>query len=318
MCRLNPKVDFAFKKLFGSEENKDLLMALINSVLSNAYEMEQREFTPITSIELRNPYNLADYQAGKMTILDIKAQDEKNIWYDIEMQIGYQAYFAKRAMYYWSQVYTEQLKSKGRYGTLNKVIGISFLDFECFTGVPHHNIYRLLNSISKAELEDICELHFVELEKFKRELPGVLSALDRWILFLNHAGEYDSRNIPGDLAQDEMVKKAVTRLDVLSLSEEEWEIYKDREKARMDQLGILESAISKAREEGMEEGMEKGLEKGLEQGKADLVIKQLCKKFQQVPEPLLEKLRALPADKLDRIGEDIFEIATIADLERYF
>ena len=78
MCKLNPKVDFAFKKLFGSEENKSILIDFINSVVSQ----ENR----IANIELKNPYNIENYKNGKMTILDIKAVDEKGTWYDIEMQ----------------------------------------------------------------------------------------------------------------------------------------------------------------------------------------------------------------------------------------
>jgi len=68
MCRINPRVDFAFKKLFGSEENKDLLMSLINAVVG--------EEDQVVDLTLKNPYNLADYQAGKMSILDIKAEDK--------------------------------------------------------------------------------------------------------------------------------------------------------------------------------------------------------------------------------------------------
>lgn len=87
MCRLNPKVDFAFKKLFGSSENKDILISFINSVLS---EDEQ-----VKDIELKNPYNIASYRKGKMTILDIKAVDENGTWYDIEMQLAGQGYYGK-------------------------------------------------------------------------------------------------------------------------------------------------------------------------------------------------------------------------------
>jgi predicted transposase/invertase (TIGR01784 family) len=56
MCRINPRVDFAFKKLFGSEENKDLLISLINAVVS---EKDQ-----VADVMLRNPYSLADYHPG--------------------------------------------------------------------------------------------------------------------------------------------------------------------------------------------------------------------------------------------------------------
>ncbi|WP_010241428.1 Rpn family recombination-promoting nuclease/putative transposase, partial [Clostridium arbusti] len=92
MCRLNPKVDFAFKKLFASPENKDLLISFINSMLS--------EDQQILDIELKNPYNIGNYRKGKMTILDVKAVDEKGVWYDIEMQLAEQSFYDKRAFYY--------------------------------------------------------------------------------------------------------------------------------------------------------------------------------------------------------------------------
>ena len=92
MCRLNLKVDLPFKKLFASPGNKDLLISFINSMLS---EDEQ-----ISDIELKNPYNIANYRKGKMTILDIKAVGEKGVWYDIEMQLAEQSFYDKRAFYY--------------------------------------------------------------------------------------------------------------------------------------------------------------------------------------------------------------------------
>ena len=78
MCKINPRVDFAFKKLFGSEENKDLLISLINAIVS---QQDQ-----VVELELKNPYNLADYQAGKMSILDIKAKAENGQWFNVEIQ----------------------------------------------------------------------------------------------------------------------------------------------------------------------------------------------------------------------------------------
>jgi predicted transposase/invertase (TIGR01784 family) len=92
VCRLNPKVDFAFKKLFGSPENKDILISFINSILSDDQQ--------IKDIELKNPYNIVNYTKGKMSILDIKAVDEKGTWYDIEMQLTEQIFYEKRACYY--------------------------------------------------------------------------------------------------------------------------------------------------------------------------------------------------------------------------
>ena len=77
MCRINPKVDFAFKKLFGSAENIDILTEFVNSVLEQGAITAGEVFHPIEQLTLKNPYNLADYEKGKMSILDIKAQDSQ-------------------------------------------------------------------------------------------------------------------------------------------------------------------------------------------------------------------------------------------------
>ena len=92
MCKINPRVDFAFKKLFGSEENKDLLISLINAIVSDEEQ--------VVEVELKNPYNLADYRAGKISILDIKAKAENGRWFNVEMQIREDNNFDKRAIYY--------------------------------------------------------------------------------------------------------------------------------------------------------------------------------------------------------------------------
>lgn len=84
MCRINPRVDLAFKKLFGSEENKDLLISLINAIVPDEDQ--------VADIELRNPCNLVDYRAGKLSILDIKAYSLVGRWYNVEMQISEDLY----------------------------------------------------------------------------------------------------------------------------------------------------------------------------------------------------------------------------------
>jgi len=219
MCRLNPKVDFAFKKLFGSEENKDLLISFINSILP--------EDKQIKGVELKNPYNIANYKKGKMTILDIKAVDEKGTWYDIEMQMAEQGYYDKRALYYWSKVYTEQIDSGKYFETLRKTISINILDFNYLDEEDFHNSYGIYNRKSSKELSDIFDMHFIELEKFDKSYKDIKTTLDRWIAFLNRAYEIDKDNIPAELAVDKEVSKAIETLDIMYLDKEEGEIYEN-------------------------------------------------------------------------------------------
>ena len=103
MLHLNPRVDFAFKKLFGTEENQAILKAFINAVLPDSEQ--------VTEIQLLNPYNQPNRADDKLSILDIKAKDKDGKYYNIEMQITDQVDYQQRALYYWAKCYADQLQS---------------------------------------------------------------------------------------------------------------------------------------------------------------------------------------------------------------
>lgn len=258
MCRLNPKVDFAFKKLFGSEENKDILISFINSMLS--------EDQQIKDVYLKNPYNIANYKKDKMSILDIKAVDERGIWYDIEMQLSEQLFYEKRAFYYWAKVYSDQLEGGYNYDKLRKTISINILDFDYLDEEEFHNVYKVYNEKSKKELSTVFEMHFVELNKFKKDYKDVKTALDRWIVFLNRAYELEKNRIPEELAVDEAVKKAVEKLDVMYLDREEREIYENDLKRLRDYIAEMKTAEEKGMQKGIEQGIQRGIEQGIQKG----------------------------------------------------
>jgi predicted transposase/invertase (TIGR01784 family) len=124
MARLNPRVDLAFKKIFGVEENKDLLISLINSIVSDEDQ--------VADLTLLNPYNPQSFKKDKLSILDIKAKGVDGTLFNIEVQITDEADYSKRALYYWAKLYTGQLKESEEYGKLNKTIGIHILNFISF------------------------------------------------------------------------------------------------------------------------------------------------------------------------------------------
>jgi len=256
MCKINPRVDFAFKKLFGSEENKDLLISLINAIVS---EEEQ-----VVEVELKNPYNLVDYRAGKMSILDIKAKSEGGRWFNVEMQISEDYNFDKRAIYYWAKLVTEQLSEGMMFKELKKTISINIMDFNFIPDIEEmHNCYKIINTATGKDdkLHDIFELHYIELRKFKKTYQEINSVLDRWSSFLTKADKLDKDSIPAELSIDKNIVKAIGAVDRM-FDEEERVIYE----TRMQSLADIESKIASAEEKGMEKGMEKGIEKGMEQG----------------------------------------------------
>ena len=249
MTVLNPRVDFAFKKLFGSEENKDILISLINSIVSKNNQ--------VIDVTLLNPYNNKEHPSDKLSILDIKATDEKGRQYNIEMQITDQVYYNQRALYYWSRLYTSQLQEGDAFGDLKKTISINILNFDYFDEEPtYHNVFKVLHAEShKSYFEDL-ELHFIELHKFDDETGPIQTTLDRWAKFLKKAHRYDKITFPAELRVEPAIEKAFLSLNTLSLDKDEREIYE----ARLKWLRDEDAALQKAHEKGIEQGIEQGIE----------------------------------------------------------
>ncbi|WP_029631730.1 PD-(D/E)XK nuclease family transposase [Zavarzinella formosa] len=78
---IDPKVDYAFKKLFGSPAHKNLLIHLLNAL------MVMRLRAPITDIEILNPFSVKVSPEDKLSILDVKARDADGRLYLVEMQV---------------------------------------------------------------------------------------------------------------------------------------------------------------------------------------------------------------------------------------
>jgi len=139
MSNINPRVDLAFKKIFGVEENKDLLISLINSIVG--------EEDQVSEVTLLNPYNPKNFKSDKLSILDIKATNQDGKKFNIEIQISDEADYDKRALYYWAKIYTEQLKESEDYSKLSKAIGIHILNFTSIPDVEkYHNVFHITDS----------------------------------------------------------------------------------------------------------------------------------------------------------------------------
>src|SRR5262245_41869169 len=110
MGKISPRVDIAFKKIFGVEENKDLLISLINSIVS--------EEDQVSEVTLLNPYNPKNFRSDKLSVLDIKAKGKNGKLFNIEIQVSDEGDYDKRALFYWAKLYTEQLQNGQDYSQL--------------------------------------------------------------------------------------------------------------------------------------------------------------------------------------------------------
>jgi predicted transposase/invertase (TIGR01784 family) len=273
MKKITPRVDIAFKKIFGVEENKDLLISLINSIVS--------EEDQVKSVTLLNPYNYKSFKKDKLSILDVKAEGEDGKKFNIEIQITDEADYDKRALYYWAKLYTNQLKEAEDYGSLAKAIGIHILNFTSILGVPaYHNVFHIREKETGLLYFKDLELHTIELNKFledgKKELKDfvgkIKSALDMWSLFLSRHDLLNKEKLPSNL-NDPALKKALGVLEIMNFTDDEWMAYEDRLKWFM----IESNTLRKYEGKGFAEGKAQGIEEGERQKAIDISKNMLSK-----------------------------------------
>jgi len=236
------KTDIAFKKVFGSEQHKDVLIAFLNAILDLHGERQ------IKSVTLKNPWQPPDISILKETILDIKAVDNRDVSFIIEMQVEKKYAFKKRTLYYTSKAYTSQIDVGDDYPKLNQVIFIGILDFKCFEGSDYLTRHLILNqSTQKQELKDL-EFNFVELPKFNKNEEQLEGVIDKWVYFIKNAGSLSM--IPKSAELTPGLHEAYNQASVFSWSKEELNVYEYR---RMEETSDRYK---------MQEEYEKGIEKG--------------------------------------------------------
>ena len=262
---ISPRVDIAFKKIFGVEENKDLLISLINSIVGREDQ--------VSDVTLLNPYNPKNFRNDKLSIIDIKAQGKGGKRFNIEIQISDEADYDKRALYYWAKLYTEQLRATEDYSLLAKAIGIHILNF---TSIPeiekYHNVFHIREQESNLLYFRGLELHTIELKKFcsrQEELTDLMAkvktSLDMWVAFLTRHDLLKKDHLPAPL-NDPSLQKALHVLDVMNFGPEEREAYEDHLKWLRIETNTLKKAEDKGREQGIQIGKELGIQEGKEQG----------------------------------------------------
>lgn len=252
--KISPRIDIAFKKIFGVEENKDLLISFINSVVSKEDQ--------VSSVTILNPYNPKNFKKDKLSILDIKAENENGKRFNIEIQISDEADYDKRALYYWAKLYTEQLQVAQDYSTLSKAIGIHILNFTSIPEVKnYHNVFHITEKNSGLAYFKDLELHTIELNKFtdnpNEQLSDIInkvkSSLDMWTTFLTRNDLLKADHLPKEL-NDQNLKKAISVLEVMNFSEDEREAYENH----LKWLRIETNTLKKMRAEGVAEGEARG------------------------------------------------------------
>jgi len=239
---LSIKTDYAFKKVFGSDNSKNILKSFLNSTLELP--------SPIENLEIVNPYNVPKLQGMKETAVDVKALLEDKTKVIIEMQILNHNGFESRILYNTAKNYANQLDKGAKYHLLNPVIALTIVNFKMFEFDKYKSIFKLLEKEHFTEYKDDIQLQFIELPKFDKTLEECTTIEDKWIYFIKNARGMEV----APAFEDPNLIEAVEIANTASMTKEELEIQDKRE----EYIFIQKSSIEKGREEGREKGKEEG------------------------------------------------------------
>lgn len=246
---INPKTDFAFKKIFGSPQSKDILISFLNALL---YEGEPA----IQDLRILDPYQAPRIEGVKESYLDVKAELTSGKAVIIEMQVLNVLGFKKRVLYNAAKAFSTQLDAGDGYALLNPVIALTITDFEMFAHSDRVvSRYQLKEKEELTDYSDDIELVFAELPKFQKSIDELTSLTDKWLYFLKEANHLEA--IPERLGQEPAIQNAfevarqsrLTRTEIEILDRQAMFIHDSR------------NAVLLGRAEGRAEGVEIGEKK---------------------------------------------------------
>ncbi|PHG70360.1 Rpn family recombination-promoting nuclease/putative transposase [Bacillus toyonensis] len=254
---VNLRVDFAFKQLFGTKGNEDILMEFLNAVLQKSLS------APITSVVLEDPHLPKEYKEDKLSIMDVRATLGTGELVNIEVQIANKHDIQKRSLYYWSRLYASQMQEGMPYRELKRAITINVLDFIVF---PIHDSFHTTGNLWDVEKEvlmsDQIEIHYLELPKIitqwrESQVNPWHDSLVRWLLLL---AANEDQNLTETLEaiameHDETLQKAMDKWDNMSHNQTFRREYEAREKILLDEKAAVAHAKAVGREEGIEQGI---------------------------------------------------------------
>ncbi|WP_252229718.1 Rpn family recombination-promoting nuclease/putative transposase [Clostridium sp. ZBS15] len=239
---LDPKVDFVFKNIFGSEKNPQILISFLNATL--------KPVEKISKVEIKGVDIEKHFIEDKYSRLDIKAITDKNEIINVEIQLKNEHNMIKRSMYYLSKMYEEQLAEGEDYSKLERTVCINILNFKYLKTDKFHTGYRLKEIESNEELTDIIEMHFIEIPKLQDD-SDEKDMLVAWTEFLKDPESEKVRNLEMSIKE---IREAKDELIKMSNNSKQREIYEMRAKILKDKV----SALNKARQEGIEQGIKEG------------------------------------------------------------
>jgi len=290
MRLINPKIDFAFKKIFASSDSKDILINFLNAILYEAQPV-------IEDLEIIKS------QAGNQTFgvdtqLDVKATINGDRIALIEIQVINVPSFGTRVLYNAAKTYSLQLTGEERYERLKTVISLKIADFEMFENQPEF-LTRFVFKEKEQQFDypdTEIELVFIELPKFTKELAELETTADRWIYLLKNTSTLET--LPETLSAVPEIEKALRMASEDKFTQEELNELQNQELWIEDQQIAIELAkeqVTKA-------------------AQLSLILRQLVRRLGTIQPETENCIRQLGVQELEELGDAVLDFKQQSDL----
>ncbi|WP_265038413.1 Rpn family recombination-promoting nuclease/putative transposase [Wolbachia endosymbiont (group A) of Hylaeus communis] len=243
---LSPLNSYSFKRIFGTEKNKDILIHFLNDILGFTGKNE------IKDIEFLSTIQDPDIVAKKQSIVDVLCRDSTGAQYICEMQVAKTKGFEKRAQYYAAKAYSSQADVGDQYHDLKGVIFIAIADCVLFPNKSEYKSDHVMLDKDSYE-HDLKDFYFtfIELPKFPKTKEDQLeSIVEKWIYYFKYADETSEEELEKIIGSDVIIKKAYEELNRFNWSEKEFIAYEQEIKRIRDERAVLEQKLDDAKKEG--------------------------------------------------------------------
>ena len=247
--------DYAFKKLFGTEENKDIMIEFISLVT----QLHKGDFD---DVRIENSEYIPRFYNDKTGRLDIKIRLHDGRKIDVEMQNTYFDYYPKRSIFYCSKLIHEHFMSGFQYMQLKKCIAINVLNSPFTLSRKVHSIYQIRETEEQTLLDELLEIHFLDLTKLPKEN---LTSLEKWLMFI----KTDNKEERQMLSQgNPVMAKANNVMDIFYMDEQERKRYEAAWEYESDRLSMINESERKGLERGKLLGLAEGKSLGFAEGES--------------------------------------------------
>ncbi len=294
--------DFGFKRVFGTEPNKAILIDFLNTLLPPHHQIQNLTF--------KHTEKLGNTPIDRKAIFDIYCQAENGDRFIVEIQKAKQNFFKDRSVYYSTFPIQEQALQGEWDFNLTPVYTVGVLDFIFDDHKDDETIVHIvqLKNQNCDVFYDKLKFIYIELPKFKKTIDQLETHLDKWLYILRNLANLSDP--PPESLQENAFNELFEVAAIANFSRTEQDSYQDSLKYYRDMNNIVDTA----RQEGKEEGIEVGIERGRLTERSNILLSLLPRTVGELPDEITTQVNQLSLEKLNMLTEKLWDFTALNDL----